>query len=504
MRYSKVFAVNPPSPPGYTVNRDSMGGFGQLYPEGATILPPLDLPYLAAYLRRAGVPVEVLESLGLELDGDALADRIRERMAPGSSALAAVRVALCSLDWDLEVAARLKRQVEGLDVAVYGPVVPQVKDRIRGETGLDFIVCGEPDETVREMAAGEPLEQIAGLERRREGGWIEGPPRPLNRELDELPFPAWDLLPYERYALPRSSTTAAVPFLPMLTSRGCPFGCHYCPYPVGQGLRYRYRSPANVVDEIEHLVNDLGIEYILFRDPIFSIRQDRVVEICEEIVRRGIRVRWKCETRPDCVDDETLEAMARAGCESINFGVESADVDIQKRVGRKPIPPEQITRMVDRCRELGIKTFCFFIIGLPGDTVDSILSTIDLAIHLDTNWVQFTAASPFVGTKLREWAVAEGLVSESAYAYRNSHETMMGNGEMGVDQIRSLHRFAKFMERYLINRGGMLKDETRSGALYQGARLVADRASELAARGAFSLARRHFGGGRTKVEPRVA
>jgi radical SAM superfamily enzyme YgiQ (UPF0313 family) len=307
-----------------------------------------------------------------------------------------------------------------------------------------------------------------------------------------LPFPKWELLPHHRYTLPKSSATAAVPFLPMLTSRGCPFGCHYCPYPVGQGLPFRYRSPQNVVDEIQHLVQDLGIKYILFRDPMFSLRQNRVVEICNEITRRGLHFRWKCETRPDCLNEETLRAMATAGCEGVNFGVESAEVTIQANVGRKPITQDKIIEMVTLCRKLHIKTFCFFIIGLPGDTLQTILSTIEFAIRLRPNWVQFTAASPLVGTELRDWALDRGLVVEDEYAYRSSHEAMIGNENLSKDQIAALHRFTLFLERYLLNRGGVLKDATRTDRLYTAARRLADVVGHGSARLAFALARNRF------------
>src|SRR5262249_517450 len=154
----------------------------------------------------------------------------------------------------------------------------------------------------------------------------------------------------------------------------------------------------------EHLAKDLGIQYIIFRDPMFSLRQDRVIQICEEIQRRGLRIRWKCETRVDCLNEATLGAMAAAGCEGLNFGIESAEGEIQSKFGRKPITQEKIMQTVALCRELGIKTFCFFIVGLPGDTVETILNSIHFAIRLKPTWVQFNAASPLMGTKLREWA----------------------------------------------------------------------------------------------------
>ena len=479
-----------------------MGGYGQLYPIGATPFPPLDVPYLAAFLAEKGVAVEVLEAVGLGLEVGELVKRIGIIAAenPGT-VLVAVRAALCSLDWDLSVCEAIKKAVPGIKLAVYGPVLSYISKRVEQEGSLDYIIQGEADDTVYELANGRAEVEILGLTFRQSDAWTERPPRPFSKELDRLPFPKWELLPYRRYALPRSSTTASVSFLPMLTSRGCPFGCHYCPYPLGQGLPFRFRSPRNVVDEIEHLVNDLGIQYILFRDPMFTLRQKRVMEICSEIQKRGLKFRWKCETRADCVTAETLRAMAGAGCEGINFGVESAEVAIQAGVGRKPIAPDKIKEMVSVCRKVGIKTFCFFIIGLPGDTTQSILETIQFGIRLRCNWIQFNAASPMIGTKLRDWAVAKGLTPDNEYSYRNSHEAMIGNETLTKDQVRNLHRFAVFFERYLINRGGVLKDYNRTGLLYNGARSVANIVADLSARAVFAIGRGYFERAYTAAEP---
>jgi anaerobic magnesium-protoporphyrin IX monomethyl ester cyclase len=489
MQSSPVVIVNPPSPPGYVSNKDSMGGFGQLYPVGATLLPPLDLPYLAGYLADKGQPVEVLESLGHDLTPEHLAQRVAEISARGRTerTLVVVRTSAPTIDWDLSVCAMLKKAAPNVALALYGSVVPHVMKRLQREPALDYIIQGEPDETVDELASGRAEEEICGLTYRRGEEWVEGRPRPFVKDLDRLPFPKWELLPYQRYALPKSSATAPIPFLTMLTSRGCPFGCHYCPYPVGQGLNWRFRSPENVVDEIEHLVKDLGIQYILFRDPMFSLRKDRVVEICNEIRRRGLQLKWKCETRVDCLDEETLRAMALAGCDGVNFGVESAEVAIQANVGRKPIAQERFIETVAICRKLGIKTFGFFIIGLPGDTAQSILETIAFAIRLRPNWVQFTATSPFIGTKLRAWAVAEGLTPDDEFAYVNSHEAMIGNEHLTKEQVAAMLRFAQFFERYIINRGGVLKDENRKDVVYSAGRLLADVAARIVGRTVFTV-----------------
>ncbi|HLH72106.1 MAG TPA: hypothetical protein VKX96_02400, partial [Chloroflexota bacterium] len=144
------------------------------------------------------------------------------------------------------------------------------------------------------------------------------------------------------------------------------------------------------------------------------------------------------------------------------------------------------------CRELGIKTFAFFIIGLPGDTVDSILRTVKFAIDTQPDWVQFTAASPFIGTKLRGWAVEHGLAQEDEYAYINSHMAVMGNENLSRQQIETLHSFARFFQEYLINRKGILKEDRRAQPLYQISKTVSDAVSHRAARAIYTVGKWQF------------
>ena len=461
-----------------------MGGFGQLFPLGATPFPPLDLIYLGSYLADKNYPMALLECLALELDKEQLTEKIAALSADdnGKQPLVVVRTSAPTLDWDLDICGEIKKRVPNAGLAIYGSVVPKVLSRIERENSIDYIVKGDPDETIEALITGRDESEINGLIYRRADEWIENASQPFIRELDKLPFPKWELLPYEKYRLPKSSTNAETAFLPVWSSRGCPIGCHYCPYPVGQGLPWRYRSAENVVDEIEHLVDDLGIKYILFRDPMFSLNQKRVMKICELINERGIKVGWRCETRIDFLTEETLRAMAAAGCEGINFGVESSDVEIQVGVGRKPISPEQIASHFTLCRELGIKTFGFFIIGLPGDTVETIFKTIKFAVEIKPHWVQFTAATPFIGTKLRDWAIEQGLAEKDEYAYISSHEAIMGNENLSVAQVHRLHRIAQLVQNYLMNRKGILKTTGQQSSLRRAAQRTADAGCDVVAR----------------------
>ncbi len=475
----KAILVNPPNPHGYVSNKDSMGGFGQLYPAGAPPFPPLDMPYLAAVLTAHGKGVEILEAGALHWSLEALCDAVAARQDPDT--LVVVRTSLPTIDWDLEVCVALRQRGRAARIAIYGPVIKPLLWRVQRDQAVDFAIIGEPDHPVVELLDGVPAGQIAGLVWRDDAGWHRNEERKFEKNLDAIPFPRWDLMPVDSYRIPRSSVAGTMRFLPMLTSRGCPFGCNYCPYPVGQGLPWRYRTPQNVVDELEHLVRDLGVEYVIFRDPLFSAQKRRVAEICEEIVRRGVKVHWRCETRIDCLDEPTIAIMAKAGCTGVNFGVESSDPEIQKNAERKPITEQQFVETIALLRKHGIATFAFFVVGLPGDTVDTILTTIAFALKLKASWTQFTVATPFIGTRLHDWAVEQGLVAKDHYHIISSHEGSIGNENLSPRQVHLMHRFAQILQRDLINRRGILKNEGRRDLAYRVAKGAADAVFDAAA-----------------------
>lgn len=474
----KAILVNPPNPPHYVSNKDSMGGFGQLYPEAALPFPPLDLPYLAAVLTAHEKPVEILEAGALRWSVDELCDAVAARAS--EDALVVVRTSLPTIDWDLEVCAALRERGGARRIAIYGPVTKPLLWRVQQEASIDYAILGEPDHPVVELLEGRAPAEIAGLVWRDAGGWHRNEERKFEKQLDTIPFPRWDLMPVDRYRIPKSSVAGEMRFLPMLTSRGCPFGCNYCPYPVGQGLPWRYRSPQNVVDEIEHLVRDFGVQYVIFRDPLFSAQKRRVAEICEEIIRRGIRLQWRCETRIDCLDEATIAIMAKAGCSGVNFGVESSDPEIQKNAERKPITEQQFAETIDLLRRHGIATFAFFVVGLPGDTVDTILATIAFALTLKASWTQFTVATPFIGTRLHDWAVEQGLVAKDHYHIISSHEGSIGNENLSPRQVHLMHRFAQILQRDFINRRGVLKNESRRDLPYRVVKGAVDAVFDLA------------------------
>jgi len=326
-------------------------------------LPSVHLAYAAALAHKAGH--DVVGSTGELIDGDAA-------------------IVLSSLvDYRRETAwARAMRQ-RGVTVGFIGLAAQQLPHLFADSA--DFIVNGEPEAALQRFFGGEML---SGM--------------PLSMQIDDLdslPFPRWE-------PLVTSRRRVRVPFagrpvggsLPVLASRSCPEFCTYCPHRIQAG--YRTRSVANILDELSYLSDSRGALHIVFRDPLFSQDRDRALELCDGIRSRQLKHTFECETRLDRLDGELLRQMHAAGLRAMSFGVESVAPSTLKKVGRRPIPEPHQREVLQRCRELGIVTAAFYVIGFAEDTWESIGATIDYAIDLGSTVAQFKILTPYPGTPL--------------------------------------------------------------------------------------------------------
>src|SRR3989442_11740 len=185
---------------------------------------------------------------------------------------------------------------------------------------------------------------------------------------------------------------------PLLASRGCPEFCTYCPHRILAG--YRARSISNIVDEMERLCSRVSQPYVIFRDPLFTEQRDRVVELCDEIQRRGLTVTFEAETRLDRLDVELLDRLCAAGFRAMSFGVESLDPATLRKSGRRPIPQSHQREIMEHCRKLGIVTAAFYVLGFLQDDWNSIAATIDYATDLGSTFAQFKMLTPYPGTPM--------------------------------------------------------------------------------------------------------
>ena len=432
----KVVLVNPPSPPEFRVSRGLMGGFGMAVNPGL-LYPPIELAHVASVLEADGHEVVIFDADARECDVDAArAGIVAEK--PGFVCLDSSST---SLDQDLRLAREVRGEL-GVPVAILGSQVTYTPGEIFEQDSVDAVVRGEPEYTVRDLvrnvAAGQGAQGVDGTTWKDASGEIQhGPEREKIAELDALPIPARHLLDNQLYRFPGVEG----PITTVKSSRGCPLNCSFCGYTLAQGLRFRFRSPEHVIGELVDLHRNHGLSHVVFRDPIFTTRKDRVHAICDGIERESLKLEWQCETAVKVLDRKLLERMAAAGCKHISLGVESGNDEIQKKhCGAKLLDHDQAQEVFDACRDYGIETRAFCMIGFPEETEAMVEDTLNLVERLDPDQVQFCAVTAYPGTPLYEMLSGD---RDFDYATMTGFQALEGNEHMSAEEIE-----AKIREAY--------------------------------------------------------
>lgn len=360
--------------------------------------PPLLLAYAAAVARNHNHKVEVIDAppLGLTVDETLLEVK---KFHPD---IVVAETSTSSIINDCEIVKTIK-DIIGCFTGLVGPHVTALdKNTLDRFEGIDVIARQEYDYTITELANAiednRSLSTISGLTFCDHGKIIRTPNRQPIMNLDELPFPARDLLPNEIYF----DGVYINPFTFMLCGRGCPFQCTFCVFPqVVFGHRYRIRSAGNVVNEMERIKEDFPhIRSIHFNDDTLTANREHTVSICKEILDRKLDISWSCYSRVDTIDSEMLAWMKRAGCHLIKYGIENGDDQVLRnmRKGGKATV-KQARKTIKLTKNEGIKTFSAFVLGMPGETIETMEKTVRLAVELDSDYVQFSIAIPFPGTE---------------------------------------------------------------------------------------------------------
>jgi anaerobic magnesium-protoporphyrin IX monomethyl ester cyclase len=450
----KVLVINPPSLESLQANRDFMGGFGATNVKGVTRVPSLMVEYVAGILRANGFDADTLD-LAIEDDPQKAERQI------GNVSLIGLYCGTATFQEDLEFADRLKART-GAFIFMFGPQVSVTPDFALRHEALDALIIGEPEYSALELAgrvrAGKSdLSEIRGVWWREGGKVVRNLPRERESDPDKFPFP-YRRLEYANKYFYRPNEN---PFITVLASRGCPYNCLYCPYPVSQGTTFRPRTPQNVITELQLEKKRVNYKMILFRDPVFSFQRERTIELCRRL-KAEIGVPWRCETTCANVDGELLGIMRDAGCSGINFGIETGSPVLIKKYAAKTGGLERIKQTFADCRRLGIATTAFFIVGLPGETRETLRDTLKLALQIDPDEINFTTATPFPGTALHELLVKEGKIRGDEYASFRVYECVTAVAGMSAGEIQRelLQMYLRF---YL--RPGRLLRELRSDPL---------------------------------------
>ena len=420
-----ILLVNPPTPDGGIWIR-SQHRVGRRSRENM-IWPQVSLAQMAALLM-PDYTVEIIDANAERMDWPAFEKLLDEKRPK----YYLTQVTAPTLRNDM-VGVFLAKSVGAVTLAFGTHVTPMTVETMRPFPALDFVLRGEPEMTLRELldalegkAPSDPrvakmLAETGQLQTRRNGtgtvtdafpvaplgvpyagilglAWRDGrdivinPDRPFIPNLDDLPIPRHELLPLEKQHMPMIKG----PFTFIVTSRGCPAGCKYCIKHVSYQNSVRVRSAEHIVEELEGLVA-LGITNIHMYADLFTVNREHVISLCDLILRKGLRIKWTCNSRVDYVDEEMLRLMGQAGCWLISWGIESANEEILKRA-RKGYKKEQAFLALKWAKQAGIKNWGYFIIGLPGETETSIRETIDYAKQLPLDIALFHIAAPYPGT----------------------------------------------------------------------------------------------------------
>ncbi len=406
-----ILLVNPPAPDGGIWIR-SQHRVGRRSRENM-IWPQVSLAQMAALL----VPdytVEVVDAITTRMTW-AEFERLLEEKRPKYYL---TQVTAPTLRNDM-YGVFLAKSLGARTIAFGTHVTPLTQETMELFPALDFVLRGEPEMTLRELldtlegktpsdprvakmlaetSAPAQSEQRSGLSSILGLAWRDGdriainPDRPFIPNLDDLPIPLHELLPLDKQRTPMIKG----PFTFVVTSRGCPAGCRFCIKHVTYQNTVRVRSPENIFAELQYLA-DLGIHNVHMYADLFTVNRDQVVGLCNLIIESGLKVKWTCNSRVDYVDEEMLQLMGRAGCWLISWGIESANEEILKRV-RKGYRKEQAIRALKWAKAAGIKNWGYFIIGLPGETEETIRETIEYSKQLPLDIALFHIAAPYPGT----------------------------------------------------------------------------------------------------------
>lgn len=359
---------------------------------------PLGIGYLAAFLLKNNIDVDIIDASAEDISYEKLVNKTLE-IKPDLVGISMLTPTFQSSKKTIEM---IKEKLPDVKIVVGGPHASALPQEVMNEIPeIDFLVCKEGEHTSLELVNAiknnGDLSKIKGLVYRDKGKIMQNPPRAVIEDLDTIPFPAREKFPMHLYKT-HPPYGRKNPIVNIITSRGCPYSCAYCSKSVF-GKRLRMVSPKRVVDEMELVIKKYNAKEIRFYDDDFTLDMDRAEKICDEMLDRKIKILWSCTTRVDLVNENLLRKMKKAGCWLISYGVESSNQKFLDEIG-KGITIEQIRKAFKLTKEIGIKTLAFFMLGLPGETKETIEDNIKFSIELDPDFVNWSLTTIFPDTPL--------------------------------------------------------------------------------------------------------
>ncbi|MDD5680541.1 MAG: cobalamin-dependent protein [Candidatus Omnitrophica bacterium] len=329
-----------------------------------------------------------------------------------------------------------------------------------GNKEVDFVVTGEAELALKELLLAlrdkTLFKDVPGIGFKLDGKMTINPRRQFIQELDELPFPYWDIFPLDKYAQinnPHGMPAKLIPFFPVITSRGCPFECVFCSIHNLWGRVYRQRSPENIIEELKYLSGKFGAKEILFEDDNLTLNRERAGKIFKAIIDGRLDIAWSTPNgvAVQTLDTDLLILMKKSGCYAISIGIESGDEYVLHSIVKKPIELSKIKAIIKQAAILGLETTGFFVVGFPGETRQQVKNTFIFARSLGMDNVNFFFATPLPGTRLLQLCRENNLVPEVInYELLESSKPFYGTGPLSKAELELMVRKER-LRIYFIN-----------------------------------------------------
>jgi anaerobic magnesium-protoporphyrin IX monomethyl ester cyclase len=396
---------------------------------------PLGLMYIAAVLDKAGYKAEILDAFMIDSSflkvGDTLEvgmpyGKIREEIRRRKPDIVGIASPFtCQAENAIRVGNIVKEIDPNILTVVGGPHVTAVPMEFLEEAkNIDIVVVGEGEYAMLDIAkvfeGTKKISDVQGIAYREDGVIKQNALRPFIKDLDELPYPAYHLVDLEQYLNPkkieyRSFKDRAIS---MITSRGCPFNCSFCSVHLHMGKMFRAHSVNYVINHIEYVVNKFGVKTIFFEDDNLTFDLKRFEAICDKIIERGIRFNWETPNgiRADYLTLSLLKKMKKSGCQSLFFGIESGDQCVLDNIIDKRLNLKEVVKVAKMCKDIGLRTAAFYVIGFPGEKKENMLKTVELALRLKRDFdvgMLLHVATPSLGTRLYEECKKMGYIEEN-------------------------------------------------------------------------------------------
>ena len=428
----KVLFVNPPQ----TASKYKFMG---------VIAPPLGIAYMAGVLQENNIDVEILDASAEDMDFKDVEKELLKRK-PDLVALTALTP---TIGRALETAQVVKETLPD-SIVVMGGYHPTFNfiETLEDEN-VDIVIRGEGEyimlNLVQALENQSSLHDVKGIvfEDKNSKEIVVNPEAPLIQDLDELPFPALNLLPMKKYRLLDMDTHMTT----MITTRGCPMQCSFCSSAAMHGKKIRERSVENIVDEIEYLKTNYDIDTIAFMDDTFTLKKRKVMAICDEILKRNIEIMWGCTSRVDTLDEKLLKKMKESGCITIFIGVESAD---QQQLDNmcKNTTIAKIENAFKIAHKLKIRTIASVALGMPGDTKEIMNKTVKFVHKLKPNYAIYSLATPYPGTRFYKEAFEKNLIKIKDWSKYTLITPILETIDCSLNDMRKIQAKA-FMKFYL-------------------------------------------------------